>query len=241
MDTKESDAIYNFGTRDTKTGLLCEEEHKQLLDAMKSEMGEDQYRKVAAIWMSSMQLAFKCQGCGNCCAVCDPVVLSGEDIDNIARGLKIPRMKAIRKYVTILPSGRAALKHVKPCKFYDFRKKRCKIYEYRPHVCRYYPFLAGQDDFTICTDCPGSVELFEILKQIAENAKPSQKQEEFRQLCLKDPELSNAAQILIGTRNAMELGEITKEEAERILFSYPYHDKLNLVAVYLAEFFGEKA
>jgi Fe-S-cluster containining protein len=215
-------------------GLTSEADHATMLEELKTQLGEDQYKRVAAIWMSSMQLAFKCGRCGHCCIVCDPIVLNGNDIDNIAKGLKISHKGARKDHVKMI-NGHAYLKHVFPCEFYDLANNQCKIYDFRPHVCRYYPFLAGQDDFTICTDCPGSVELFKKFKKFAENVKPTAKQEEFRQLCLSDPEMGNAAQILIGTTNAAGLGEITQKEAERLLYAYPHQEKLNLVAHFLME------
>jgi len=127
-------------------GLLNDDDHAELLKELKAGCSDEEYQRFAIIWRSSMQLGFKCKNCGHCCMVCDPAILGGNDIDNIAKCLKIPRNKVIKKYVKVLPNGQASLKHVAPCKFYDFGKKQCKIYKYRPHVCRYYPFLAGREE-----------------------------------------------------------------------------------------------
>ena len=73
-------------------------------------------------------LLFECQRCGTCCTTGDPIRLRHEDAALLARHLKIPLSKAIKKYTVPDPDRPGALdfKHILPCKFYDARKKAAK-------------------------------------------------------------------------------------------------------------------
>jgi Fe-S-cluster containining protein len=87
-------------------------------------------------------MIFLCQRCGNCCTT--------EDVAAIAKSLKIPLNKALKKYTIQDPKKAGVLdfKHILPCKFYDLSAKGCKIYAIRPWSCRIFPFLGiyGSED-----------------------------------------------------------------------------------------------
>ncbi len=118
-------------------------------------------------------MIFECRRCGNCCKTGDPIRLKPEDIAAIARSLKIPFNKALKKYTVPDPerSGVLNFKHILPCKFYDLSAKGCKIYSVRPWSCRIFPFLGiyGSEDRVVVNElCPGSVETMKILKESIE-------------------------------------------------------------------------
>ena len=73
-----------------------------------------------------------------------------EDAARLAKHLKIPLNKAIKKYTLPDPDKPGALdfKHILPCKFYDASIRGCKIYSARPWSCRIFPFLGvyGSED-----------------------------------------------------------------------------------------------
>lgn len=115
-------------------------------------------------------LIFRCQRCGNCCTTGDPIRLRRQDVAILARHLKIPLQKALRKYT--VPDherpGLLAFKHVRPCKFYDPVERSCKIYPARPWSCRIFPFLGiyGSEDRVVVNEsCPGSVAAMRALTE----------------------------------------------------------------------------
>ncbi len=111
---------------------------------------------------------FVCERCGTCCATGNPIRLSQEDISLIARHLKIPLNKAIKK-LTIPDLARPGVlnfKKINPCKFYDPVQKGCKIYDARPWSCRIFPFIGiygSEDQIKVHESCPGSVKAVKTL------------------------------------------------------------------------------
>ncbi len=139
-------------------------------------LSEADYYRIAC------HMLFVCKRCGTCCTTGDPIKLKESDVDRIAKHLKITPSRAMRRYVVRLksPSGETflAMKHVRPCKFYDAVEKSCRIYEARPWSCRIFPFLGiyGSDDIVkLHTSCPGSVEaarsLTSALKELADDER----------------------------------------------------------------------
>ncbi|HUS76424.1 MAG TPA: YkgJ family cysteine cluster protein [Methanothrix sp.] len=125
-------------------------------------------------------LLFQCHRCGNCCTTGDPIRLRPEDALAIARHLKIPLNKVIKKYTIPDPDRPGVLdfKHILPCKFYDANMKGCKIYNARPWSCRIFPFLGiygSEDKVKINESCPGSVETMKILTEALEEARSDPK------------------------------------------------------------------
>jgi len=121
-------------------------------------------------------LLFHCHRCGHCCTTGDPIRLRAEDAAAIAKSLKIPLNKALKKYVISDPekAGALAFKHILPCKFYDLSAKGCKIYAVRPWSCRIFPFLGiygSEDKVKVNDSCPGSVETMMILKEAIETVR----------------------------------------------------------------------
>jgi Fe-S-cluster containining protein len=113
-------------------------------------------------------LLFECQRCGNCCTTGDPIRLRPEDAALLAKHLKIPLSKAIKKYTIPDPDkpGSLDFKHIRPCKFYDPEAKGCKIYAARPWSCRIFPFLGiygSEDSVKVNESCPGSVQTMMVL------------------------------------------------------------------------------
>jgi uncharacterized protein len=125
-------------------------------------------------------LLFQCQRCGNCCTTSDPIRLRPEDAAAIAKSLKIPLNRVLKKY-TIRDQEKAGaldFKHILPCKFYDLSAKSCKIYAVRPWSCRIFPFLGiygSEDRIKVNESCLGSVETMKILKEAIEAARADQK------------------------------------------------------------------
>lgn len=111
---------------------------------------------------------FECKRCGTCCTTGDPIRLKNEDIAKIAKHLKIPMNKAIRK-LTIPDTDKKGVlkfKHILPCKFYDATAKVCKIYSVRPWSCRIFPFLGiygSENQVKVNESCPGSIETMKML------------------------------------------------------------------------------
>lgn len=124
-------------------------------------------------------LIFRCHRCGTCCTTGDPIRLKPEDASVIARHLKIPLNKAIKKLTIPDPDKPGALdfKHILPCKFYDKEAGGCRIYAARPWSCRIFPFLGvygSEDQVVVNESCPGSVETMKILTKMLEEARSGQ-------------------------------------------------------------------
>jgi uncharacterized protein len=122
---------------------------------------------------------FICKRCGHCCTTGDPIRLRAEDAGAIARHLKIPHNKFIKKFTIPDPDKPKVLdfKHILPCKFYDSRGKGCKIYAVRPWSCRIFPFLGiygSEDRVVVKESCPGSVETMNHLTNALEEAHAKQ-------------------------------------------------------------------
>ena len=125
-------------------------------------------------------MIFECHRCGHCCTTGDPIRLRPEDLAAIAKSLKIPLQKALKKYAIADPEKAGVLdfKHILPCKFYDSSAKGCKIYDARPWSCRIFPFLGiyGSEDRVVLNElCPGSVQTMNVLKKAIEEVRADQK------------------------------------------------------------------
>ncbi|MCU0637819.1 MAG: YkgJ family cysteine cluster protein [Methanothrix sp.] len=143
--------------------------------------GLDEIRYTTAdYYRMACHLLFACKRCGHCCTSGDPIRLRAEDARAIARHLKIPLNKFLKKFTIPDPNKPDVLdfKHILPCKFYDSRVGGCKIYGVRPWSCRIFPFLGiyGSEDRVVVNEsCPGSVETMNILKKALEEAQPGSK------------------------------------------------------------------
>lgn len=131
------------------------------------ELDAPKYTAVDYVRMAC-HLLFCCQRCGTCCTTGDPIRLRPEDAAALAKHLKIPLRKAIKKYTLPDPDTPGALdfKHIRPCKFYDLAAKGCKVYAARPWSCRIFPFLGiygSEDRVKVNESCPGSVETMKNL------------------------------------------------------------------------------
>ena len=121
-------------------------------------------------------ILFRCKRCGTCCTTGDPIRLRREDAREMARHLKIPLNKFIKKYANPDPDRPEVLnfKHILPCKFYDARREGCKIYSVRPWSCRIFPFLGVygcEEQVVVKQSCPGSVETMNILTTALETVR----------------------------------------------------------------------
>jgi len=81
-----------------------------------------------------------CEKCGNCCRLCNPLVVSKEELKEIADYLRLS-YKKLKKGNKIFPRGRdyPGLFNIPaaPCPF--LIRNSCSIYEVRPSVCRIFP------------------------------------------------------------------------------------------------------
>jgi uncharacterized protein len=136
-------------------------------------------------------LLFKCRRCGSCCTTGDPIRLRPEDAALLARHLKIPLNKALKKYTVPDPDKPGVLdfKHIKPCKFYDPALMGCKLYSARPWSCRIFPFLGiygSEDRVKVNESCPGSVETMLALTAALEELEDARKGPEFSLLSTEE-------------------------------------------------------
>ncbi len=124
------------------------------------------------------RIIFECERCGTCCTTGDPIRLKREDASNLARHLKIPQSKFIKKYTIPDPKGADALafKKTVPCKFFDSQEKACKVYAARPWSCRIFPFLGiygSEGAVKVHESCPGSVKAMKALEEALEEIRSS--------------------------------------------------------------------
>ncbi|HWQ19639.1 MAG TPA: YkgJ family cysteine cluster protein [Methanotrichaceae archaeon] len=132
--------------------------------------------KLVDYYRIACHMLFKCHRCGTCCTTGDPIRLRKEDAKALARHLKIPVDKAVKKYTIPDPknTGALAFKKTRPCRFYDPTLGGCKIYPVRPWSCQIFPFLGiyGPDEAVkVNESCPGSVEAMNALTAALEEAR----------------------------------------------------------------------
>ena len=86
-------------------------------------------------------LRFKCTGCGKCCTGPGYVWLSKEDIDRLAKHLKLSKEIFLKKYTRQVGFDVALLNDPETvdCIFLK-DKKTCTVYESRPKQCRTFPW-----------------------------------------------------------------------------------------------------
>ena len=140
-----------------------------------TDLAEPKYTTVDYYRMAC-HLLFRCQQCGICCTTGDPIRLRPDDMAILAKHLKIPLNKALKKYTIPDPDKPGVLdfKHIKPCKFFDPSSKGCKIYAARPWSCRIFPFLGiygSEDKVKVNESCPGSLETMKVLTLALEDAR----------------------------------------------------------------------
>jgi Fe-S-cluster containining protein len=119
---------------------------------------------------------FVCERCGTCCTTGDPIRLRQDDVARIAKHLKIPLGKAVKKFTIPDPDRPDVLnfKKILPCKFYDPFERGCKIYDARPWSCRIFPFIGiygSEDHIKVHESCPGSVKAMKILTEAVEELR----------------------------------------------------------------------
>ncbi|MBN2122973.1 MAG: YkgJ family cysteine cluster protein [Deltaproteobacteria bacterium] len=104
--------------------------------------------------------AFECKTCGACCYGEGGIYLSREDVEGIARFLKMPPETFLaecceernrRLYIRTGPDGF--------CLFYDPEEK-CRIHPVKPEPCRLWPFfpaiVGDRDNWQLAMEaCPG--------------------------------------------------------------------------------------
>jgi Fe-S-cluster containining protein len=75
-----------------------------------------------------------CSKCGECCKICDPILITEEEIAPYSMFFG----RDFDKHV-VFRNDKWRLKNTKPCEFLS-SIGICNIYEQRPLVCRTYPF-----------------------------------------------------------------------------------------------------
>ena len=90
-----------------------------------------------------------CTKCANCCVEVD-ILISGEDIEDLSKGIGISTDEFKVKYTSVSKWG---IELIKPCPF--LKLKQCMYYNYRPLICRTYPFDALGETYKLL----GSIEM----------------------------------------------------------------------------------
>lgn len=110
----------------------------------------------------------ECRECANCCKVFRPL-LRAEDIDRLARHLKIPKEDFITQYIVEYENGQGCFFKLTPCPF--LVDNACTVYTDRPDICRSYPNLHGErfvfslnDILSNCSVCPIVYNVYERVK-----------------------------------------------------------------------------
>tara|TARA_B000000565_G_scaffold153381_1_gene116071 strand:- start:2004 stop:2471 length:468 start_codon:yes stop_codon:yes gene_type:complete len=109
-----------------------------------------------------------CIECANCCKTTSPI-FNNNDIQRIAKNLKIKFSDFIDKYLTIDSDNDMVLKS-SPCVFLS-NENKCEIYDFRPKACKEYPHTDRKKQNQILDlsrkntlVCPAVAEIFEKLK-----------------------------------------------------------------------------
>lgn len=85
--------------------------------------------------------SFRCRRCGHCCQGQGGIVLTGSDLDRLARHLG-QSPEDFRAAHTVLRQGKTQLKAREDgfCVFFD---QGCAVHSARPDICRAWPFFRG--------------------------------------------------------------------------------------------------
>ena len=112
------------------------------------------------VQIGKFNFRFQCQpGCTACCTQSGDVYLTDDDVDRIARYLKLtPEEFRTRHCETDDGDLRLAGPSEKPCQFVE--EGGCSIYEVRPLQCRTFPFWpenvrSKRAWKNLCPHCPG--------------------------------------------------------------------------------------
>ena len=111
-----------------------------------------------------------CLSCANCCKTTSPIFYEN-DIDRLARGLRMKPGEFIEKYLRIDEDRDYVLKSA-PCPFL-MDDNMCSVYDDRPKACREYPHTDRKKMVQIMElthkntlVCPAVFEMVERLKRI---------------------------------------------------------------------------
>lgn len=109
-----------------------------------------------------------CLECANCCKTTPPI-LTNEDVNRIAKFLKISSKQFVKEYVLEDYYGEKTLISV-PCQFLQ-ADNSCMIYEIRPEACRRFPHTNEKDypkrtslNLANTMICPAAYKILELLK-----------------------------------------------------------------------------
>jgi Fe-S-cluster containining protein len=97
-----------------------------------------------------------CEKCGNCCRMCDPIIVYKQEMQNITSFLRINRTTMIANFTKPFKTGQRSLK-TRPCLF--LRNNRCGIYKVRPGVCRVYPMALENGGLAFYSHCLFTINL----------------------------------------------------------------------------------
>lgn len=109
-----------------------------------------------------------CLDCANCCKT-TPALLQNEDINRIAKHLKISIKQFLQEYTTKDEDNDIVFKKT-PCVFLN-NDNTCSIYAVRPYACKDYPHTHQKNQLKIIkiTEnnipiCPAVAEIFKQLE-----------------------------------------------------------------------------
>jgi Fe-S-cluster containining protein len=89
-----------------------------------------------------IQASFKCQRCGRCCRLSDPIAITTKDAERIAQYLCIATDEFLSKFAIHTKESDSGLSLLsQPCVFYR-EGRGCAVYSARPMICRMYPAIA---------------------------------------------------------------------------------------------------
>ncbi len=117
-----------------------------------------------------------CLSCGNCCKS-SPPLMEEEDIQRIAKHLKISKKAFKRKYILEDINGDQSMINI-PCVFLE-SDNTCSIYEIRPKACAGYPHLDEGNFFKLrglhaknVFSCPIAYEVVGRIHKLSQNQNP---------------------------------------------------------------------
>jgi Fe-S-cluster containining protein len=92
------------------------------------------------IWFAE-GLRFTCTGCGSCCTgASGSVRLSDNDIDRLAKHLRLQPGRFVRQYTRTVRGERRPIDAPGSSECIFLRSKACSVYEARPTQCRTFPW-----------------------------------------------------------------------------------------------------
>jgi len=147
---------------------------------------------------TALQAMLECNGCGECCRFCNPIVLIEEECKDIAKYARRDLKEFKDKYFQKINNSWAIKKREEDyCPFYE-KNCGCVIYDVRPENCRKFPYLSSDiiesfeknKSFPQIENCPGALALYYKVEEYGHALRENREVYEYARSKVENYEIS---------------------------------------------------